>query len=734
MMCAIFYSSTVFLKSVWGRSPISTFMQYPDALWAKSSFLIDLCTQFRLNVCVRRNILLLLFILGIFVKFLFWVVGYVCALEGALCLSVVVVVVTSVLVLSLQPKSLALCFIIAIIFYVNGSILTTTHAGTVVTQACELVTTVIFDGCVFYVCVFVVLCVWCGVARRFTFHTTTFISKWLHTFFTTSLPPTSLSAFEYKRSLVAFEHQFSQHSSLVAREHHENKHTWLLDSGASNHMCGDISAFKQSSLKDCHHIVQTANDNVVVITRKGNIHTNFRGVEVVLEDVFHTPTFCFNLLSVPQLTRQGYTVLFEPESCKIKLPQPHFGQLIEALVKNGLYFINFDVLKITAQSAVEQNINIWHERLGHVNAPYICKLLNIPSNTPFNFCDICAITKSKRKSHSGHWELPNTPLHTFFSDLCGPFRTKSFNGEYYFAVIVDGHTKFTWVFLLAHKGLFINKYKHWVAYIKNRYGVLPKVVHTDGGGEFINNAMKSFNLTFGITHTFSTSHTPTQNPFAERKNRSVQEAAQSIILSSNIPPTFWSYAVRYVVYIQNTLPHAGNMYTTPHSMLHDTPFHMSDLRHIKIFGCEVFAHVPKARRLKGQNKGVRGVFLGYSTTQHGYFVFDIENRKVIISTHCSFNEKCFPYKNNFPSVSNENVERKEIDTFAVNIEHEDESVEEKEIQEVVSSKLTEAVTSSSARAPTVHFLPPPLPSVPTQVVSTHVQPVVVTLPPPPPEN
>ena len=60
-------------------------------------------------------------------------------------------------------------------------------------------------------------------------------------------------------------------------------------------------------------------------------------------------------------------------------------------------------------------------------------------------------------------------------------------------------------------------------------------VHTDNGTEFKNHNLSSFYDSWGITQTFSSARTPEQNRVVERRNRTLVEAARSMLAQNSFP-------------------------------------------------------------------------------------------------------------------------------------------------------------------------------------------------------
>ncbi|GKE96631.1 retrovirus-related pol polyprotein from transposon TNT 1-94, partial [Tanacetum coccineum] len=95
-------------------------------------------------------------------------------------------------------------------------------------------------------------------------------------------------------------------------------------------------------------------------------------------------------------------------------------------------------------------------------------------------------------------------------DLCGPMRVASVNGKKYILVIVDDFSRFKW---------------------------------THNGTEFKNATLKAYYEKLGIMQQFSIARTPQQNGVVERRNRTLVEAARTMLIFSRLPEFLWAEAV-----------------------------------------------------------------------------------------------------------------------------------------------------------------------------------------------
>ncbi|MGI4673391.1 hypothetical protein ACR2XN_28405 [Klebsiella pneumoniae] len=76
-------------------------------------------------------------------------------------------------------------------------------------------------------------------------------------------------------------------------------------------------------------------------------------------------------------------------------------------------------------------------------------------------------------------------------------------------------------------------------------------IRSDNGTEFKNSVMREFCEEKGIMHEFSAPRTPQQNGVVERKNRTLFEAARTLLGESKLPTYFWAEAVNTACFTQN---------------------------------------------------------------------------------------------------------------------------------------------------------------------------------------
>ena len=143
----------------------------------------------------------------------------------------------------------------------------------------------------------------------------------------------------------------------------------------------------------------------------------------------------------------------------------------------------------------------------------------------------------------------------------------------------------------------------------------------------------------GIRAEFTAAHSPQQNGVSERMNRTLMEAARSMMTHASLSNAYWAEAVATAVYLRNRM-------VTTALKSGETPYQQwygkkPNLQHIRVFGCMVYTHVPEGKRKKLDDKTQKFRFIGYTGTAHNYRVWDEETRRCYIRHDVIFNESDF---------------------------------------------------------------------------------------------
>ncbi|GJU34674.1 putative ribonuclease H-like domain-containing protein [Tanacetum coccineum] len=166
--------------------------------------------------------------------------------------------------------------------------------------------------------------------------------------------------------------------------------------------------------------------------------------------------------------------------------------------------------------------------------------------------------------------------------------------------------------------------KHRASYLK------VKVIRCDNGTEFKNRVMNQFCEIKGIKREFSVARTPQQNKVSERKNRTLIEAARTMLVNSKLPTTFWAEAVTTACYVQNMVLVIKPHNKTPYELFLGRKHALSFMRP---FRCPVTIINTIDHLGKFDGKPDEGFFVGYSTNSKAFREFISRTRMVEENLH-----------------------------------------------------------------------------------------------------
>jgi len=179
-------------------------------------------------------------------------------------------------------------------------------------------------------------------------------------------------------------------------------------------------------------------------------------------------------------------------------------------------------------------------------------------------CEACVRGKQVKISFkSNNIVSTKKPRELLHIDLFGPVITASLAGKQYGFVIVDDFSRYTWVLFLKHKD---EAFEIFCSLVQNEKESNIIFVRSDHGGEFENLSFKTCFDKKGISHNFSCARIPQQNGVVERKNRTLQEMARTMINESNVEKYFWAEAINTSCYIINRVSIRKILKKTPYEL------------------------------------------------------------------------------------------------------------------------------------------------------------------------
>ncbi|GJV71643.1 putative ribonuclease H-like domain-containing protein [Tanacetum coccineum] len=227
------------------------------------------------------------------------------------------------------------------------------------------------------------------------------------------------------------------------------------------------------------------------------------------------------------------------------------------------------------------------------------------------------------------------PLHLLHIDLFGPTFVKSLMKKMYCLVVTDDFSRFTWVFSLATKDETSSILKSFITGIENIVDHKIKVIRCDNGTEFKNKEMNQLCEMKGILRQYSATRTPQQNEVVERRNKTLIEAARTMIADSKLPTTFWAETVNTACYVQNRV-----LVVKPHNKTLYEPFHgrtptLSFMRPFR-YPVTILNTIDHLGKFNG--KADESFFVGYSLNSKAFRVFNSRTRMVEENLHIRFSE------------------------------------------------------------------------------------------------
>ncbi|GKA54043.1 retrovirus-related pol polyprotein from transposon TNT 1-94, partial [Tanacetum coccineum] len=417
---------------------------------------------------------------------------------------------------------------------------------------------------------------------------------------------------------------------------------WYLDSGCSKHMTGDRSQLT-NFINKFLGTVKFRNDHVAKILGYGDYQIG----NVTISRVYYVEGLGHNLFSVGQFCDSNLEVAFRQHTCFIRNLEG--VDLLTGSRGNNLYTLSLGDMMASSpicllSKASKTKSWLWHRRLSHLNFGAINHLARhgLVRGLPKlkfekdHLCSACAMGKSKKKPHKPKSEDTNQEkLYLLHMDLCGPMRVTSVNGKKYILVIVDDYSLFTWVKCLRSKDKAPDFIIKFLKMIQVRLKVPIQRIRTDNGTEFVNQTLREYYEKVGISHETFVSRSPQQNGVIERRNRTLIEAARTMLIYAKASLFLWAEAVATACYTQNRSIICLRHNKKPYELLHDKP---PDLSFFHVFGALCYPTNDSENLGKLQPKVDIGIFIGYAPKKKAFHIYNRRTRRIIKRIHVDFDE------------------------------------------------------------------------------------------------
>jgi hypothetical protein len=202
-------------------------------------------------------------------------------------------------------------------------------------------------------------------------------------------------------------------------------------------------------------------------------------------------------------------------------------------------------------------------------------------------------------------------------------------------LIIDDYSRITWVSFLKEKAEAFEKFKKFKALTENQIGKRLKEVRSDRGGEFMSSDFKEFCDKHGIKREYTIPRTPQQNGVVERKNKTVQQMARSMMNEKNIGQTYWVEAIHTAIHVLNKAHLRPQSDKTPYELWYGRP---ASIKHFKVFGSKFYIKNNDENLGKYDGRADEGIFLGYATNNKGYRCYNKRLHKMVDCIDVKFDE------------------------------------------------------------------------------------------------
>ena len=438
-----------------------------------------------------------------------------------------------------------------------------------------------------------------------------------------------------------------------------------LDTMASCHVTGNAALVTR--LVPCPRIsVDVANGEKVHCEEKGRVtlrlldRVTLSTFTVVVEDVYYCKKFPVNLLSMGKLAQIGWTlkvagsddsILTSPKGQSVTLTtdarvftlKQHFTERVYAAAITAQTTSASSKCITTTDGVVQL-----HARLGHVPLRRLLQIAN--SGHTDGVMRIAAspavLQEAKQRiaacsgcengrghaSAIGHHGLDKGPgvLHMDSFEATG---VRGPNTAEYGLVVSAPYTKALRFSFALNKGELAQHAVASIAWYETQSGSKVKRVVSDNGGEFDNKLFKAYCAQKGIVHHRVPVDTPELNGVAERAVRTVKEGGRMLLLHAGLDKKYWRSAVSHYVYLHNRVAVSADTGRTPVEALTGRK---ASLRHVPVFGCDVWVWKPKEQRTTFDAKGEPAVYMGHNEEMACSIVLLLRNGQMVRSKDVKF--------------------------------------------------------------------------------------------------
>ncbi|KAL0292753.1 UNVERIFIED_CONTAM: Retrovirus-related Pol polyprotein from transposon TNT 1-94 [Sesamum radiatum] len=182
----------------------------------------------------------------------------------------------------------------------------------------------------------------------------------------------------------------------------------------------------------------------------------------------------------------------------------------------------------------------------------------------------------------------------------------------------------------------IKRFKEFRLEVENQTGRKIKTLRSDQGGEYLSGEFLDYLKENGILSQWTPPGTPQLNGVSERRNRTLLDMVRSMMSFTELPLSFWGYALETAAKLLNMAP-SKTVAQTPYQIWHGKP---ASYKYLRLWGNPAYVKRLVGDKLDSRSSLCR--FVGYPKETTGYYFYDPSEQKVFVSRNAVFLEKGFP--------------------------------------------------------------------------------------------
>jgi hypothetical protein len=317
---------------------------------------------------------------------------------------------------------------------------------------------------------------------------------------------------------------------------------WLLDSGATCNVTPTLEILHD--ILDTNEKVTIGDGTEIEVRKKGSVMLTQRdGQQISLSNVFYSPSFVKNIISLRQLLTKGNKLTLANQDEMI-ITAPNGTKLIAQTQTDSLYYVTATSKKNNMVQLIakkhEYTLEEAHRLCGHADIGTVKRTAKrggwtLTTDT-MRTCGACALAKAQQKN------VPKTTMlnaekagERLFIDISGPYN-RSAGGNTYWVLVVDDFSRKKWSYFIKQKndiGKVIKPLLEWLTLQQKP----AKYIRSDNAGENLK-YLEALSKQFAFTLEITAPHTPQQNGVVERAFVTLRNRGYASMLDAKLKPDF----------------------------------------------------------------------------------------------------------------------------------------------------------------------------------------------------